>query len=76
MNEILRNVDPRSTGHAPQPGKARVVYFRGLPRFGKTNPRASAAQRSRLANLSASLRSGPGGIRRATSKASAARVSQ
>lgn len=52
------------------------VYFGGLPRFAKTNPRASAAHRSRLANLSASLRSGPGGIRRASSKASTARVPQ
>jgi hypothetical protein len=57
-------------------GKPHGGYFRGLPRFGKTNPHASAVQRSRLANLSASLRSGPGGIRRASSKASVARVSQ
>jgi len=56
--------------HSPQ------VYFRGLPRFAKTNPRASAAHRSRLASLSASLRSRLGGIRRASSKAYAARVSQ
>jgi len=40
------------------------------------NPRASAVQRSWLANLSASLRSEPGGIRRASSKTSAARLSQ
>jgi len=59
-----------STGQTPQ------VHFGGLPRFAKTNPRASAAHRSRLANLSASLRSGPGGIRRASSKASTARVPQ
>jgi hypothetical protein len=59
-----------STGQTPQ------VYFGGLPRFAKINPRASAAHRSRLANLSASLRSGPGGIRRASSKASTARVPQ
>jgi hypothetical protein len=57
--------------------KARCeLYFRGLPRFAKINPRASAVQRSRLANLSASLRSRPGGICRASSKASAARISQ
>jgi hypothetical protein len=68
-----RNIPTRlcsSTGQTPQ------VYFGGLPRFAKTNPRASAAHRSRLANLSASLRSGPGGIRRASSKASTARVPQ
>jgi hypothetical protein len=41
-----------------------------------TRPRASAAQRSRLASLSASLRSGPGGMTRASSRASTARVSQ
>jgi hypothetical protein len=58
------------------PRQTPRVYFRGLPRFGKINPHVSAVQRSRLANLSASLRSGPGGIRRANSKASAARVSQ
>jgi hypothetical protein len=52
------------------------LYLRGLPRFAKINPRVSAVQRSWLANLSASLRSGPGGIRRASSKASAARLSQ
>ena len=52
------------------------VYLRGLPRFAKVNPRASAVQRSWLANFSASLRSGPGGIRRASSKASAASLSQ
>jgi hypothetical protein len=58
-------------------GEARYgVYFRGLPRLAKTSPRASAVQRSWLANLRASLRSGPGGIRRASSKASAARLSQ
>lgn len=56
-----------------QPGERHGAYFGGLPRFAKTNPRASAVQRSRLANLSASLRSGPGGIWRASSKASAAR---
>ena len=56
--------------HSPE------VYFRGLPRFAITNPRASAAHRSRLASLSASLRSRLGGIRRASSKAYAARVSQ
>jgi hypothetical protein len=57
--------------------KARCgIYFRGLPRFANINPRASAVQRSWLANLSASLRSGPGGIRRASSNASAARLSQ
>jgi hypothetical protein len=52
------------------------AYFGGRPRFATTRPRASAAQRSKLANLSASLRSGPGGITRASSKASTARVSQ
>jgi hypothetical protein len=51
-----------------------VVCFRGLPRFGKTTPRASAVQRSRLASLSAWLRSAPGGIPRASSKASVARL--
>jgi len=56
-----------------QPGECHVAYLRVLPRFAKTSPRASAVQRSRLANLSASLRSGPGGIWRASSKASAAR---
>ena len=56
--------------------KTPQAYFRGLPRFATINPRASAAHRSRLANLSASLRSGPGGIRRASSKASAARASK
>jgi hypothetical protein len=63
---------PRDSGAT----SARRVYFRGLPRLAKINPRASAVQRSRLANLSASLRSRPGGIRRASSKASAARMSQ
>src|SRR5580698_9057238 len=52
------------------------IYFGGLPRFAKVNPRESAVQRSRLASLSASLRSGPGGIRRARSSASAARISE
>src|ERR1700752_4307248 len=52
------------------------VYFRGLPRFAKITPRASAAHRSRLASLSASLRSTPGGISRACSKASTARKSR
>ena len=33
----------------------RGVYFRGLPRLGRTNPRASVVDRSWLANLSASL---------------------
>jgi hypothetical protein len=64
---------------APGPSDRQSVlwgYFRGLPRFPKINPRASAVQRSWLANLSASLRSGPGGIMRASSKASAARLSQ
>ena len=59
-----------------QPGERHVAYFRGLPRFAKTSPCESAVHRSRPANLSASLRSGPGGIRRASSKASAARLSQ
>jgi hypothetical protein len=59
-----------------QSRKRPGVYFRGLPRFAKINPRASAVQRSRLAHLSASLRSGPGAIRRASSSASAARLSQ
>jgi hypothetical protein len=36
----------------------RGVYFRGLPRLGRTNPRASVVDRSWLANLSDSLRSG------------------
>jgi hypothetical protein len=31
----------------------RGVYFRGLPRLGRTNPRAPAMDRSWLANLSA-----------------------
>jgi hypothetical protein len=52
------------------------VYFRARPRLAKTNPRASAAQRSWPANLRASLRSGPGGIWRASSRASAATWSQ
>jgi hypothetical protein len=73
-------LEPRgSSVSAPisyEPSKCRDVYFRGLPRFAKINPRASAVQRSRLATLSASLRSGPGAIRRASSSASAARVSQ
>jgi hypothetical protein len=51
-------------------------YFRGLPRFAKVNPRASAEQRSWLAHLRASLRSGPGAITRASSNASAAAISQ
>jgi hypothetical protein len=59
-----------STGQTPQ------IYFGGLPRFAKSNPCASATHRSKLANLSASLRSGPGGIRRASSRASTARVPQ
>jgi hypothetical protein len=59
-----------------QPGKRRRVYFGGLPRLANTSPRESAAHRSRLANLSASFRSGPGGISRASSKASTARVPQ
>jgi len=52
-----------------------VGYLRGLPRFARSNP---ARQRTTklLANFSASLRSGPGGIRRASSKGSAARLSQ
>jgi hypothetical protein len=57
-------------------GNRRGVYFRGLPRLGTTNPRASAVDRSWPANLSASLRSGPWGIWRASSKASVARLSQ
>jgi hypothetical protein len=52
------------------------IHFRGRPRFAKTRPCESAVQRSRLASLSASLRSGPGGNMRACSKASAARISQ
>jgi hypothetical protein len=55
---------------------ANALYFRGLPRFAKISPRASAVHRSWLANLRASLRSGPGGSNRASSKASAARLSQ
>jgi hypothetical protein len=51
-------------------------YLGGLPRFAKTNPCASAAQRSRLANFNASLRCEPGGIRRASSNASSARTPQ
>lgn len=49
---------------APGPSDRQSVlwgYFCGLPRFATINPRASAVQRSWLANLSASLRSGPGG---------------
>jgi hypothetical protein len=64
---------------APSPSdwqSTLLLYLRGLPRFAKINPGASAAQRSWLANLSAWLRSGPGGIRRASSKASAAKLSQ
>ena len=52
------------------------IYFGGLPRFANVSPRESAEQRSRLARLRASLRSGPGGNRRARSNASAARMSQ
>jgi hypothetical protein len=52
------------------------AHFRGRPRFAKTTPCESASQRSRLASLSASLRSGPGGNKRACSNASAARISQ
>ena len=35
----------------------RAVYFRGRPRFAKTNPRASAAQRSWLAEAKVRLES-------------------
>jgi hypothetical protein len=52
------------------------IYFGGLPRLANVSPRESAEQRSRLARLRASLRSGPGGIRRARSNASAARISE
>jgi hypothetical protein len=54
----------------------RWDYFRGLPRFAKITPRASAVERSWPANLRASLRSGPGAIMRASSKASAAAMSE
>jgi hypothetical protein len=54
----------------------RRIYFGGLPRLANVSPRESAEQRSRLARFRASLRSGPGGIRRARSNASAARISQ
>jgi hypothetical protein len=57
-------------------GWSATFYFGGLPRLANVNPRESAEQRSRLARLRASLRSGPGGIRRARSNASAARISQ
>src|ERR1700676_969166 len=63
-------------GADQQPGKLRRGYLRGLPRLAKTTPRSSAVQRSELANLSASLRSGPGAIWRASSSASAAATSQ
>jgi hypothetical protein len=42
--------------------KTRFDYFGGLPRLAKTTPRSSAEQRSALASLRASLRSGPGAI--------------
>ena len=57
-------------------GGLPLFYFGGLPRLANVSPRESAEQRSKLARLSASLRSGPGGIRRARSNASAARISQ
>jgi hypothetical protein len=43
----------------------RVDYFRGRPRLANTGPRESAEHLSRLASFSASLRSGPGGSKRA-----------
>jgi hypothetical protein len=52
------------------------IHFRGRPRFAKTRPCESAVLRSWPASLSASLRSGPGGNRRARSNASAARISR
>ena len=70
----------RHTHYTTAPGKLPrshlVSYLGGLPRFAKTNPCASAAQRSRLANFNASLRCEPGGIRRASSNASSARTPQ
>jgi hypothetical protein len=54
----------------------RPIHFRGLPRLAKIKPRASAIHRSWLASLRASLRCGPGIIKRASSKASAAAMSQ
>ena len=51
------------------------VHFRGRPRLASTGPRESMEHRKRPASLSASLRSGPGGSKRARSSASAARIS-
>jgi hypothetical protein len=50
----------------------QLIYFRGLPRFAEINPSPSAVLRSRPAFLSASVRCAPGGISRASSRASAA----
>ena len=51
------------------------AYFRGLPRFAEINPWLSAVLRSRPAFLSASVRGAPGGISRASSRASIALAS-
>ena len=75
LSRLNSNKPPCVAPDVPTDNARCGFYFRGLPRFAKINPRASAVQRSRLANFSASLRSGPGGIMRASSKASAARLS-
>lgn len=62
-------------GFAGRNCRAADIHFRGRPRLAKTTPCESAVQRSWLASLSASFRSGPGGNRRACSNASAARIS-
>src|ERR1700676_4692367 len=41
-----------------QPANAIGVYFRGLPRYAKINPRTSAMHRSRLANLRGTFQRG------------------
>jgi hypothetical protein len=50
----------------------QLIYFRGLPRLAEINPSLSAVLRSRPAFLSASVRCAPGGISRASSRASIA----
>ena len=49
-----------------------IIYFRGLPRLAEINSSQSAVLRSRPAFLSASVRCAPGGISRASSRASIA----
>jgi len=66
----------RATSQRPGVYLRGGIYLRGLPRLANTSPRSSAVQRRELANLRASLRSGPGAIWRACSKASAAATSQ